>query len=125
MEHDTRSKHVYLNVTEIRGMPLIIIEAYQALFIILIVVFIRWVVFAVEHTCKQTDNQGEIIPTAHPVRRVRDWVSETFSPTTRRSSSYFSQDSEGSSVETKDDDPEIGSPTAAAIRPTEGLDSNE
>ena len=80
MQTDTKHRHVYINVTEIRGMPLIIVEAYQALFIFLIALFLRWVVFAFEHTCKRQPEGGEIIATAHPVRR---WLSETFSPTTR------------------------------------------
>jgi len=122
MRADTKQKHVYINVTEIRGMPLIIIEAYQALFILFILVFFRWMVFAMEHSCKR-HHGGEIIATAHPVRR---WLSETFSPTTRssRSHSYFSEDSDASSVETKEDEPG-GTPTAAEILPTEGLCSNE
>ena len=122
MQHDTKTRHVYINVTEIRGMPLIIIEAYQALFIFLILIFLRWVIFAIDHTCRHNDNNGEIIATAHPIRRVRQWVaSSLLSPTTRGSTSYFSDDS----VETKEDDPEDVTPTAAAIRPTDGLDSNE
>jgi hypothetical protein len=116
---DTKDRHVYINVTEIRGMPLIIIEAYQALFILLIIIFLRWMVFAIEHTCKRTHYDGEIVATAHPVRR---WLSEAFSPTTRGSSSYFDDES---SIETKEDDPEDGtvSPTAAEILPTDGLHS--
>lgn len=120
MRADTKHKHVYINVTEIRGMPLIIIEAYQALFIFLVVVFLRWMVFAIEHTCKRhhyDPRPGEIVATAHPVRR---WLSETFSPTTRNSSSYFSDDD----LESKESEPEE-TPTAADILPTEGLDSNE
>jgi hypothetical protein len=83
-------------------MPLIIIEAYQALFILVILLFLRWMVFAIEHTCKRQEIAGECIPTAHPVRR---WLSETpaFS-----SSSYFSDES---SIESKEDEP----PTAAEI----------
>ena len=52
----------YLNITEIRGMPLIVINAYQGLIFILFLVFIRWMVFAIEHVCKrqgaQHDNPG-------------------------------------------------------------------
>jgi len=120
MRADTKDRHVYINVTEIRGMPLIIIEAYQALFILLILVFLRWMIFAIEHTCKRHRHENEIVATAHPVRR---WLSDAFSPTTRGSSSYFSDD-DASSVETKEDEPG-GTPTAAEILPTEGLRSNE
>ena len=117
MRADTKQRHVYINVTEIRGMPLIIIEAYQALFILLILVFLRWMIFAIEHTCKRHHADGEIVATAHPVRR---WLSEAFSPTTRGSSSYFSDDD----IESKESEPG-GTPTAAEILPTEGLRSNE
>ena len=106
---DTKDRHVYINVTEIRGMPLIIIEAYQALFILVILLFLRWMVFAIEHTCKRHHREeiADAIATAHPVRR---WLSETFSPTTRGSASYFSDES---SIESKEDEP----PTAAEILP--------
>lgn len=122
MQRDIQTKHVYLNITEIRGMPLIIIEAYQALFILLILVFVRWIVFAIEHTCRGHNTNNEIVATAHPVRRVQQWIHSTLSPRTRQSSSYFS---DASSVETKEDEPErtTGSPTAAEILPTEGLRS--
>ena len=115
MQADTKDRHVYINVTEIRGMPLIIIEAYQALFILLIIIFLRWMVFAIEHTCKRTHYDGEIVATAHPVRR---WLSEAFSPTTRGSSSYFSDDD----LESKSSEPD-DPPTAAEILPTDGLRS--
>jgi hypothetical protein len=120
MRADTKDRHVYINVTEIRGMPLIIIEAYQALFILLCLVFLRWMIFAIEHTCKR-HRPEEIVATAHPVRR---WLSEAFSPTTRGSSSYFSDDDP--SIESKEDEPgpsPIGTPTAAEILPTDGLRS--
>ena len=120
MQRNTQTKHVYLNITEIRGMPLIVIEAYQALFIILILIFVRWIVFAVEHTCRGHNTNNEIVATAHPVRRVQQWIHSTLSPRTRQTSSYFS---DGSSVETKEDEPTTVSPTAAEILPTEGLRS--
>ena len=114
------NKPVYLNITEIRGMPMIIINAYEGLAFIIGLVFIKWIAFALKQICKR---QGEGLvetPVARaiparprPLQRLGEWLDDITTPTSQRSSTVFSD------VETKDDDSETGSPTAAEIRPEE------
>jgi len=99
---------------------MIIINAYEGLAFILGLVFLKWISFAVSQVCKR---QGEGLvetPVARavparprPLRRLGEWLDDITTPTSQRSSTVFSD------VETKDDDSDIGSPTAAEIRPTE------
>tara|TARA_E500000331_G_scaffold358571_1_gene426768 strand:- start:2494 stop:2901 length:408 start_codon:yes stop_codon:yes gene_type:complete len=122
------NKPVYLNITEIRGMPMIIINAYEGLAFIIGLVFVKWISFALKQICKR---QGEglaetpvarAVPTMgrpRPLRRLGEWLDDITTPTSQRSSVF-------SDVETKDDDSEMGNPTAAEIRPeetTEGADA--
>jgi len=106
----------YLNITEIRGMPLIVINAYQGLIFILFLVFIRWMVFAIEHVCKrQHAGHADPIATAHAVMTpLRRWINSPMSSrrSTQASESFF----DDSSVESKEDDTPMGSPTASETR---------
>ena len=110
------NKHYYLNITEIRGMPLIIINAYQGLVMLVFLVFVRWIVFAVEHVCKrQGVQQADPIATAHAVMTpLRRWINSPMSSrrSTQASESFF----DDSSVESKEDDTPVGSPTASETR---------
>ncbi len=115
----SKSRPIYLNVTEIRGMPMIIINAYQGLFFILFLVFIRWVVFAVEHTCKMRHIQVNQTPTptatAHAITMpLRRWINSPLS--SRRSTHTSSVFTDDESLESKDDDVDGGTPTASDTR---------
>lgn len=103
----------YLNITEIRGMPLIVINAYQGLIFILFLVFIRWMVFAIEHVCKRQGAQHDNpVATAHAVMTpLRRWINSPMS--SRRSTQASESFYDDSSVESKEDDTPIGSPTAS------------
>ena len=115
------NKPVYLNITEIRGMPMIVINAYEGLAFIIGLVFIKWISFALNQMCKR---QGEglaetpvarAVPTMGrptPLRRLGEWLDDITTPTSQRSSVF-------SDIETKDDDETVGSPTAAETRPEE------
>ena len=119
------NKPVYLNITEIRGMPMIIINAYEGLAFILGLVFLKWISFAIGSVCKR---QGEGLvetPVARavparprPLRRLGEWLDDITTPTSQRSSVF-------SDVETKEDDSEMGSPTAAEIRPEETIEGSD
>lgn len=110
------SEHTYINVTEIRGMPLIVVNFYEAVLVILLLFFLKWMHLCFKHTCcMETDNQGNMaITTAEPVRRWIEWAG-TPSSTSQRSH----QSLEDSDTDTEEE------PTAADIRPIEGLASNE
>ena len=119
------NRHYYLNITEIRGMPLIIINAYQGLIVILFLVFIRWMVFAIEHVCKrQGARHADPVATAHAVMTpLRRWINSPMSSrrSTQASESFF----DDSSVESKEDETPGGSPTASEIRDDESTGADE
>ena len=108
---------VYLNVTEIRGMPMIIINAYEGLAFILALVFLKWISFAFSAMCRREPEQvGTPVARAvqlrpRPLRRLGEWLDDITTPTSQRSSIF-------SDVETKEDD-SVGSPTAAETRAEE------
>jgi hypothetical protein len=109
----------YLNITEIRGMPLIVINAYQGIIFILFLVFIRWMVFAIEHVCKRQGTQhADPVATAHAViSPLRRWINSPMS--SRRSTQASESFYDDSSVESKEDDTPVGSPTASETRDVE------
>ena len=118
---------IYLNVTEIRGLPMIIINAYEGLVFILALVFLKWISFAFSAMCRhQPELAGTPVARAvqlrprPPLRRLGEWLDDITTPTSQRSSIF-------SDVETKEDDSiELGSPTAAETREeetTEGADA--
>ena len=122
MAHANNNKPVYLNITEIRGMPMIVINAYEGLAFIIGLVFVKWISFALTQMCRR---QGEglaetpvaravptIRPPPRPLRRLGEWLDDITTPTSQRSSVF-------SDIETKDDDESEGSPTAAETRPEE------
>ena len=116
------NKPVYLNITEIRGMPMIVINAYEGLAFIIGLVFVKWISFALTAMCRR---QGEglaetpvarAVPTIapRPLRRLGEWLDDITTPTSQRSSVF-------SDIETKDDGSD-GSPTAAETRPEETIE---
>ncbi len=122
MGHEPRPPPVYLNITEIRGMPMIIINAYEGLAFIIGLVFVKWVSFAVTQMCRKQGPDGlpgtpvaraVPHPPPRPLRRLGEWLDDITTPTSQRSSVF-------SDIETKDDEEsETLSPTAAEIRPEE------
>ena len=120
MAHD---KPVYLNITEIRGMPMIIINAYEGLAFIIGLVFVKWISFAVQQMCRKQGPDGlpgtpvaRAVPARpRPLRRLGDWLDDITTPTSQRSSVF-------SDIETKDDEESLRSPTAAEIRPDETIE---
>lgn len=118
------NKPVYLNVTEIQGMPMIIINAYEGLVFLLCLVFIKWISFAIGQTCKRQADLGPDTPVARAVqvgrppalRRLGDWLDDITTPTSQRTSIFSDTDVESKTSEPDIEDP--GSPTAASILPT-------
>lgn len=116
------NKPVYLNITEIRGMPMIVINAYEGLAFIIGLVFVKWISFALTAMCRRQGEGLAETPVARavpamrprPLRRLGEWLDDITTPTSQRSSVF-------SDIETKDDE-SGGSPTAAETRPEETIE---
>ena len=116
----------YINVTEIRGVPLIVVSAYDALFVIMGLIFIKWVGLVFKAVCEKKDDDAPVAH-AHPIRQ---WLHDALTPTSATRSHELSTFGSGSDSEPDEEEGGSGgggggaSPTAAEIRPTEGLVSN-
>lgn len=117
----------YINVTEIRGVPLIVVSAYDALFVVMGVIFIKWVGLVFKAVCQNKEDDAPLAH-AHPIRQ---WLHDALTPTSATRSHELSTFASGSDSESEVAEGGEGggggggtSPTAAEIRPTDGLDSN-
>ena len=81
--------------------------------------FTRWMVFAIEHVCKRQGTQhADPVATAHAViSPLRRWINSPMS--SRRSTQASESFYDDSSVESKEDDTPVGSPTASETRDVE------
>ena len=116
----------YINVTEIRGVPLIVVSAYDALFVVMGLIFFKWLSLFFKAICEKKEEDAPLAH-AHPIRQ---WLHDALTPTSATRSHELSSFGSGSDSEADEEEGGSGgggggaSPTAAEIRPTEGLVSN-